>query len=219
MLNRVAGLSVILAALTASAVAAATPPKVQIQVDGLGLAPSGNVSAAGNASTSDLFGAGLGASVAMIYRPAAAYGLGVRASWSRNAKDGTLRFYDPSGLPSGTYNAHRSLFSIPIEGFAEYHLPIGGAAALRAEAGVGVTSSTERITLSDASGGLFAIAGYQKSFSYGLGLSLATFWIPGIELQTGAAYRQAVTEDGDVWSQGDDPALLAGTVGIRFPRR
>jgi hypothetical protein len=197
----------------------------QLEFHGVAVTPMGSLESSGQADARDLFGSGPGAAFAAIVRYHRSLGAGVRVEWTHTHKEGTYEFDDTSGLPfttpppgPGPFDIRRSLIRIPVEAVVHYEIPMGAGVAMRIEGGAGLTTFTERVKLRSGPSELFNIAGYQQNFSYSAGLSLATRWIPAVDVLGGVRYDQALTDDGDVWRKKDNPKFVTGAIGIRFPR-
>ena len=195
-------------------------PHLQFQLDGLASLPVGSYSAS-DVQARDVFGVagGFAATVSLGIRRSLCVAARVGASASR--KDGTVRFSHPlsaGGLGDPTpYAVRRKLVSVPIHGLLQYRHRLGSL-GLTLLAGAGINTSTQHLSVSSAGTPLFAIAGYQQSFSSLFGVGLSYPLAPDWALTLGGTFEQVVTDAGDIWGSGDNPKFFSGTLGVRYPR-
>ena len=124
-----------------------------------------------------------------------------------------------SGLEGpALFATRRELVSVPIHALIQYRHSLAGGLGIQVEAGGGVNTSIEHVSLTSAGESLLRIGGYQQSLSSlaGAGVSyrLSRDWA----LTLGGTFEQVFTDDGDIWSKRDDPKFYSGTLGVRYPR-
>jgi hypothetical protein len=215
-----------LAGLSTAAMAEThTTPGFQIQVDGLAFGPVGTLTSQAKAPMTDLFGSGGGFALTATLGITPHWCVGVRAASYRSTKSGQFAF-DDLGIPvgsahpagAGPFDIERELKLLPVQAIVQYRRDLSARVNWSADAGVGVMSSIDHMTLaSSTSGELVSISGYQKDPAWTLGASLG-YRIPGnFDLVGSARFSGLLTSDGAIWMTDDDPGFTNWTLGLRYP--
>lgn len=183
-------------------------------------------SLAGGHSTSDVFNTGFGFGLAAHIVLGNHLAVGFRTGYLRDTKDiaPTLAPDRWSNLPNynsfraaTSTNIDRRLSTIPNHLVLNYRAHVATRVGYYAEAGVGVSSFTEKLRYE----GPFPmiLAGYQKNLSF-LG-SAGLSWDYGnvFTVVGGASYLYVPSKKGQVFAKGDNPQFLQLTLGIRYPKR
>ncbi len=219
-------LAVLAVALPASVTAASRTPGFQVQADGLLFGPLGALPSQHDVKLSSLYGNGGGFSFTATLGLTPHWVAGVRVATFHSSKSGSWTFDDmvtPIGQSlapgSGPYGIDRELTLLPIHALLQHRHALGARAEWLGECGAGVLSTTGHLTLdsSQGSGTLSSIAGYQKDFSWTVGTSLAWPVRGNLDLVASARYIGAVSGDGAVWVQSDDPSFTNWSLGLRYP--
>lgn len=214
-----------LVALPTVAAADTHTPGFQVQADGLYSTPLGKLPSGGHATLSNLFGNGSGFALTATLGLTQHWCAGVRVATYRSTKSGTTEFIDvgtPLGLDraagTGPFELDRELKLVPVQAILQYRRAVGARAEWSADAGLGIVSSTDHLTLRSASTGqLASIAGYQKDPAWTIATSGA--WrVPGnLDLIGTVRYCATIAGDGANWASQDDPSFTNWSLGLRYP--
>lgn len=200
----------------------------QLEVDMVGAQPTGSFTSGARAS--DLFDLGPGFSLTASLGVGKRVFVALRSGLTKNEGDELVTAalgtqptpYRSTRAEAVIFEAriHRKLTSIPTHLLAQYRYPVGSRLAFQGEGGVGVTSHTEDVEIRTTfDNPVIELSGRQTSFSYRLGAGASYGITRDLELVLGGAFEQARTSDGDLWRKGDNPQVLAASLGVRYPRR
>lgn len=220
---------VLLAVLSLAAFApvarSATP--VQFEAAGLVSQISGN-SGLGGGSVSDFFSTGYGFSLGISVGMGKHLSLGYRTGLFDDSKDIAPELAPPvwSSLPgynrfqaANATNIHRKLTSIPHHAILGYHARLGQRFGFYDEFGLGLTSFTGKMEYYNGDRSQFRLSAYQLNFSMLLGGGVTWDYQNLATLVAGVNVLMVPTQDGDVWSSGDNPQYIQFSLGFRYPRR
>lgn len=211
---------VVLTALAASSAHASKLRRenLQLQVEGLGFAPSGSLSAQGGAALSDLVGMGPGYALGATLGVRPSLAVGVRMLYFGASTQGTHTFVDeaaPGGV--GPFPQERKLRVTTVYGLLQYRHALGERALWSLEAGGGAAQSRERLVLSGTATEQASAVGVQLDPTYALGAGLAWRAFGNTALTLDGRWIGTLTGDGAVWADGDSPRYLIASVGLRYP--
>jgi len=200
-------------------------PGFQVQLDGLLYSPSGSLAAAGGAELSSLLPSGPGFALTASVGMARNWVAAARVSYFGSEQTDTFQFVDgmnTNGQPfadgAGPYDLKRQLSVTAVHALLQYRHVLGGKMEWALELGGGVANSREELRLTNANGEKASAAGVQLDPSLATGAQLAyhTGW--NTDLVGAARWSMSLADDGAVWSNGDGPAFLNWTLGVRYPR-
>lgn len=209
-------LALALLILAPAAALAAGDRGFQLEADVVGSLPSGTYEFGGSAN--DLFDFGGNVFGRALFGVSRGIYVGAGVGYLRNQKNFTrtsLLDSRPTFPVSGTrtMEAIPALALIQVRTDTHHHLSWYG------EGGVGVTSYDRRLTnLSFRSEALPPRAVFQQGVSYMVSGGACLGMGRNFELLFGASYLQSFTHAGPAWENGDNPAYVLGTVGLRYPR-
>jgi hypothetical protein len=218
---------VLLSLLLWPSLAAAQSPKApgfQVQVDGLVYSPSGTVESLGGTKLSTLLPTGPGFAITGSVGFARRWTVAARVAYFGSNQDGSFRFVDDlntNGQPftdgSGPYALNRELHVTNVHGLVAYRHPLGAKFQWELELGGGVSQSREELRLTNANGEKADAVGVQLDPSFAAGGALGYLMRWNTDLVGSVRWSKTFTGDGAVWSDGDSPAYLNWTLGVRYP--
>jgi len=206
-------LALALLTLAPAAALAAGNRGFQLEVDAVGSLPSGTYEFGGNAG--DLFDFGGNVFGRALFGVSRGISVGAGVGYLRNQKSfsrTSLLDSRPSFRISGT----RTMEAIPALALIQVRTDTHHRLSWYGEGGVGVTTFDRRLT--DLSFGLPPRAVFQQGLSYLVGGGTCLGLGRNFELLLGASYLQSFTHKGPAWENGDNPAYVLGTMGLRYPR-
>ena len=215
-------LMILLPALAAAQSAKA--PGLQLQLDGLVYLPSGTVESLGGTQLSSLLPSGPGFAVSASVGFARRWLVAGRVAYFGSNQDGSFRFVDEfntNGQPftdgAGPYALHRELHVTNVHALIAYRHPLAAKFLWELELGGGVSQSREELRLTNANGEKASAVGAQLDPSFAAGGALG--WTLGWNTDVVGSLRwsKSLTGDGAVWSDGDSPAYMNWTLGLRYP--
>ena len=202
----------------------AKPPGFQIQLDGLVYSPSGTVASLGGTQLSSLLPTGPGFAITASLGLARSWIVAARAAYFGSNQDGSFRFVDEfntNGQPftdgSGPFALNRELHVTNVHALLQYRHPLASSFQWELELGGGVSQSREALELTNASGEKASAVGVQLDPSFAAGASIGYFMPWNTDLVGGLRWSLTSASDGAVWTNGDSPAYLNWTLGLRYP--
>jgi hypothetical protein len=202
----------------------AKPPGLQLQLDGLVYMPSGTVESLGGTQLSTLLPSGPGFAVSASLGLTPHWLVEGRVAYFGSNQDGSFRFVDElntTGQPftdgSGPYALHRELHVTNVHALIAYRRPMAAKLLWELELGGGVSQSREKLRLTNATGEKASAVGSQldPSFAAGGALGYTLGW--NTDVVGSFRWSMSLTGDGAVWSDGDSPAYVNWTLGLRYP--
>jgi hypothetical protein len=195
---------------------ASKAPGFQLQLDGLVYSPSGTVASVGGTQLSLLLPSGPGFAVTGSIGMTRHWVVAARAAYFGSNQDGSFHFAD--GVPpAGPYALNRELHVTNVHALIQYRRPLAASFQWELELGGGVSQSREKLLLSSATGEKASAVGVQldPSFAAGGAIGFTTSW--NTDLVGGIRWSLTSAGDGAVWTNGDSPAYLNWTLGLRYP--
>ena len=202
----------------------AKAPGLQLQMDGLVYLPSGTVESLGGTQLSSLLPSGPGFAITASLGLKPHWLLEGRVAYFGSNQDGSFRFVDDlntNGQPftdgSGPYALHRELHVTNVHALLAYRHPLAERFLWELELGGGLSQSREELRLTNANGEKASAVGAQldPSFTAGGALGATLGW--NTDLIGSLRWSKSLTGDGAVWSDGDSPAYMNWTLGLRYP--
>ncbi len=185
----------------------------QLEVDAVGSLPTGTYEFGGQAG--DLFNFGGSAFGRALFGLSRGLYLGAGVGFLQNQKD----FTRPTVLdtrPPRNLSGTRTMQAIPALALIQVRSDTHRRLSWFGEGGVGITSFDRR--LSNLSGGRPPVAVFQQGLSFLVGGGTCLGLGRNFDLLFGADYLQSFTHDGPAWVNGDNPAYVMCSVGVRYPR-
>jgi hypothetical protein len=185
----------------------------QLEVDALGSIPTGTYEFGGHAS--DLFDFGGAVFGKALFGMSRGLSIGAGVGYLTNSKD----FTETSLLdtrPPRNWSGTRTLGAIPVLAMAQLRSDTHKSLSWYGEGGLGMTTFDLRVT--NLSSGRPPSAEFQQGFSILVGAGACWGLGRNFEVLAGADYLQSFTRAGDLWENGDNPAYLLASLGLRYPR-
>ena len=202
----------------------AKAPGLQLQLDGLYYSPSGTVESLGGTQLSSLLPSGPGFALTASLGFARRWVVEGRVAYFGSNQDGSFRFVDEfntNGQPftdgSGPYALQRELHVTNVHALIAYRHSLAAKLLWELELGGGVSQSREELRLTNATGEKASAVGSQLDPSFAAGGALG--WTLGwnTDMVGSLRWSKSLTGDGAVWSDGDSPAYMNWTLGLRYP--
>jgi len=202
----------------------AKAPGLQLQLDGLVYMPSGTVESLGGTQLSTLLPSGPGFAVSASLGLTPHWLVEGRVAYFGSNQDGSFRFVDElntNGQPfadgSGPYALHRELHVTNVHALIAYRRPMAAKLLWELDLGGGVSQSREKLRLTNATGEKASAVGSQLDPSFAAGGALGYMLGWNTDVVGSFRWSMSLTGDGAVWSDGDSPAYVNWTLGLRYP--
>jgi hypothetical protein len=202
----------------------AKAPGFQFQVDGLFYSPSGTVESVGGTQLSSLLPSGPGFAISASLGITPRWLVEGRVAYFGSNQDGSFRFVDDlntNGQPftdgAGPYALNRELHVTNIHALIAYRRPMAARFLWELELGGGVSQSREELRLTNADGEKASAVGSQLDPSFAAGGALGYMLGWNTDMVGSLRWSKTLTGAGAVWSEGDSPAYMSWTLGLRYP--